>query len=158
MKFVDFVCFEATVNNLQATERDAAISELISAAVKAGLVAENSKADLTNAVIERENEASTGMGKGVAIPHVKHKAVKDLVAVIGQSAGGIDFASLDKEPVYSIILVLSPTDDPDSHLKAMENIFKNLQQEKFRKFLRQSENIDQIRDLLEEVDENPAFY
>jgi mannitol/fructose-specific phosphotransferase system IIA component (Ntr-type) len=95
------------------------------------------------------------MGKGVAIPHVKHSVIKDVIATIGQSSTGIDFAALDKKPVYSVILLISPEDKPDKHLQAMENIFKHLQRERFRKFLRQAQLAKQIEDLIREADENP---
>jgi mannitol/fructose-specific phosphotransferase system IIA component (Ntr-type) len=108
-------------------------------------------------VIKRENEASTGMGKGVAVPHVKHKAVKEVVAAVGLSGTGIDFFSLDKQPVYSIILLISPVDDPDQHLQAMECVFRHLQQEKFRKFLRQCRDTAQVEDLIREADEDPSL-
>ncbi len=155
MKFVDFVCFEAVIPKLKSTNRDGAITELVSALDKAGKLGKGNREDIIKSVVKREKEASTGIGKGVAIPHVKHHAVKNVVAAIGQSSSGIDFSSLDKQPVYSVILLISPVDNPDKHLQAMENIFKNLQQEKFRKFLRQSETTAQIEDLLREADENP---
>ena len=94
------------------------------------------------------------MGKGVAVPHIKHKGIKKVVAAIGQSSKGIDFNSLDKHPVYSVILLLSPIDDPDKHLETMEKVFRHLQQDKFRKFLRQSRTVEQITELLEEADNN----
>lgn len=157
MKFKDVVCFEATITELQATDRDGAIVELVSALDEAGRFEKGKYEEIARAVIKREKEASTGLGKGVAVPHVKHKAVKDVIATIGQSSAGIDFFALDKQPVYSVILLLSPADDPDKHLQAMERIFKHLQQERFRKFLRQCRTIDQIEDLLNEADEDPSL-
>lgn len=157
MKFADFVCFKATIAELQAKDRDGVIAELVSALEKAGQLKKGSKEDVIKAVIKRENEASTGMGKGIALPHVKHSSVKDIVAAIGKSSFGIDFSALDKQPVYSVMLLISPVDNPDKHLQAMENIFKLLQQEKFRKFLRQSRSAEDIEDLLREVDENPSL-
>lgn len=157
MKFADFVCFKATIAELQAKDRDGVIAELVSALEKAGQLKKGSKEDVIKAVIKRENEASTGMGKGIALPHVKHSSVKDIVAAIGKSSFGIDFSALDKQPVYSVILLISPVDNPDKHLQAMENIFRLLQQEKFRKFLRQSRSAEDIEDLLREVDENPSL-
>ena len=97
------------------------------------------------------------MGKGVAVPHAKHPVIKNMVAVVGLSSSGIDFSALDKQPVYSVILLISPVDEPDKHLQAMENIFKHLQNEKFRKFLRQCQTSEQIEDLLREADENPSL-
>lgn len=155
MKFSDFVCFNAIIPELEAKDRDGAITELVTALDRAGKIGKGNCEKIIKVIIKREKEASTGMGKGVAVPHVKHAAVKDVVAAIGQSSVGIDFSALDKKPVYSIILLISPVDNPEKHLQAMENIFKHLQQEKFRKFLRQSQLAGQIEDLLREADENP---
>jgi mannitol/fructose-specific phosphotransferase system IIA component (Ntr-type) len=157
MKFADFVCFEAIVPKLKASNRDGAIAELTSALDKAGRLGKGKREEITKAVVKREKEASTGMGKGVAVPHVKHEAVKDVVAAVGQSSAGIDFSSLDKKPVYSVILLISPVDNPDRHLQAMESIFKHLQRDRFRKFLIQSQTAEEIKDLLREADENPSL-
>lgn len=157
MRFDEFVCFEATIPELQAADRDGAITEMIAALVKAGKIPSESAKEVAKAVIKRENEASTGMGKGVAVPHVKHAAVKHVIAAVGQSSGGIDFASLDEQPVYSVILLISPVNNPDKHLQAMENVFRHLQKEKFRKFLRQCHTPAELEDLLNEADENPSW-
>lgn len=157
MKFADFVCFEAIIPELSSKNRDGVIAELVSALSKAGRLKRSQCDGITKAVIKRENEASTGMGKGVAVPHVKDGSLKEVVAAVGRSSTGIDFASLDKQPVYSVILLLSPADKPDKHLQAMETVFKNLQNDQFRKFLRQSQSAAEIRDLLKEADEEPFF-
>lgn len=157
MRFEHFVCFEATIPELQAADRDNAIAELVSALVKVGKIPAARGKEIIKAVVKRENEASTGMGKGVAVPHVKHGAVKDVMAVVGHSDPGIDFAALDEQPVYSVILLISPVETPDKHLQAMEKVFKHLQKEKFRKFLRQCRAPDQLKDLLNEADENPSW-
>jgi mannitol/fructose-specific phosphotransferase system IIA component (Ntr-type) len=157
MKFDEFVCFEATVPELQSRDRDGVIPELVSSLVKAGRLPAAAGAEITKAVVKRENEASTGMGKGVAIPHVKHGTVKDVLAVVGQSSAGVDFAALDELPVYAVILLISPLKNPDRHLQAMENVFKHLQNEKFRKFLRQCRTPAMLEDLLKEADENPSW-
>jgi mannitol/fructose-specific phosphotransferase system IIA component (Ntr-type) len=154
MKFADFICFEATITELQADNRNDAVKELVSSLANAGGLGKRISKDIATAIIKREKEASTGMGKGVAIPHVKHKSVKNMVGVVGLSSAGIDFFALDKHPVHSIILLVSPTDDPDKHLQVMENIFRHLQQEKFRKFLRQCSRPEQVKDLLIEADED----
>jgi len=157
MKFSDFVCFDATVSQLNATDRDSVIAEMVDSLDKAKKLGTAKAKTIASAVIKREAEASTGMGKGIAIPHVKHKAVKDVVAAIGQCPTGVDFSSLDKQPVHSVILLISPANLPEKHLQAMEKIFKHLQGEKFRKFLRQSQTAAEIEDLLKEADENAAL-
>ena len=157
MRFEEFVCFKATIPELQSGDRNGVITEIVSALAQAGGIPAKLAPEITKAVIDRENEASTGMGKGVAVPHVKHNAVKKVVAAVGQSDAGIDFAALDEQAVYSVILLISPVDDPDAHLQAMEVVFKHLQKEKFRKFLRQCRTPDRLEDLLKEADENPSW-
>lgn len=157
MKFSEFICFEASIPKLRAEDRDSVIAELVSALDKAGKLEKDKCEDVIRAVIKRENEASTGMGKGVALPHVKHRAVQNVIGVVGLSDVGVDFSALDEQPVYSVILLISPVDNSDRHLQAMENIFRHLQQEKFRRFLRQCFKSEQIEDLLREADENPSL-
>ena len=157
MKFADFFSFEAIIAELQATDRDGVIAELVTSLDKAKQLKRGRRDEIIEAVITRENEASTGMGKGIALPHVKHPGVRDVVATIGQSRVGIDFSALDKQPVFSVILLITPVDAPDKHLQAMETVFRHLQRERFRKFLRQAQTPEQIEDLLREADENPSL-
>ena len=157
MKFADFVCFEATLPNQEFTERDDLIRAMVQSLDKVGKLPAGKCQELEQAVIDRENEASTGMGKGVAVPHVKHPAITRLVGVVAGCPAGIDFTALDKQPVFSVILLLSPVDQPELHLQAMEGIFKHIQQEKFRRFLRQCDTVEKMEDLLIEADENPSW-
>lgn len=152
MKLADFVVKEAIVADLRATERDEAITELVDALVEAGAATAEQRETLIKEIIERETHGSTGFGKGVAVPHVKHADVARMAAAIGVSQKGVDFNALDKAPVYSIVLLLSPKDRPDEHLQAMENIFSNLQKDTFRRFLRQASSRQDVEDLLQEAD------
>ena len=99
------------------------------------------------------HEVTRRFGKVVAVPHVKHPKVKQMAGTIGRSEAGIDFAALDHQPVYSIVLLLSPENQPQQHLQAMNIIFTNLQADTFRRFLRQSETRQQIVELLDEADQ-----
>ena len=89
----------------------------------------------------------------MALPHAKLKGIKRPIGTIGRSSEGIDFSALDSKPVYNVILLLSSPDNPDEHLQAMEVIFKHVQRDMFRKFLRQSETQEAIIDLIKEADE-----
>ena len=95
---------------------------------------------------------STGFGRGVAVPHVKHPGVTKMTAAVGRSSKGVDFSALDRQPVYSVVLLLSPGSSPEDHLKAMEVIFKSLGNETFRRFLRQATTQEDIIELLHEAD------
>lgn len=153
MRLSDIVCNAAVIPEMEASERDEVIVELVTALAKACKIDQVKCKAIANAVIKREKDASTGIGKGVAVPHVKHKDIKDVVVAIGGKSDGIDFSSLDKQPVYSVILLLSPAADPDKHLQAMENIFKNLQKEDFRSFLRQARTEQAIMEAVKFGDE-----
>ena len=152
MKLSDIVVESALVPALTATTRDDAVAELVDALVKAEVVVAKHRDALVEAILERERRGSTGFGKGVAVPHVKHAAVKRMAATIGVSAKGVDFNALDRHPVYSVVLLLSPPDKPEEHLRAMEVIFGNLSQDTFRRFLRQATTMDDIVTLIREAD------
>jgi len=152
MKLADFISTKALVPQLSSNERDEVIHELIDALIEAGVIDASLKDELTTRILDRENKGSTGFGKGVAVPHVKHKKIKRMAATIGVSATGVEFNALDKAPVYSVVLLLSPEDKPDTHLQAMENIFRNLQNDTFRKFLRQATTTRDIEELIAEAD------
>lgn len=153
MKLSDIMVYDAIVPELKARTRDEAIAELVQALAEAGAVAKPRAGEITKAVLAREAQATTGIGKGVALPHTKLKGIKKPLGTIGCSSEGIEFNSLDSKPVYSVILLLSSPDDPDEHLQAMETIFKHVQRDIFRKFLRQSETREAIIDLIQEADE-----
>jgi len=155
MKLSDFVCFEAVIPQLKSSDRDDIIAEMVEALGKSGKLGKANAEDITKAVVSRENEASTGIGKGVAVPHVKHTDISDVIATIGGCESGVDFSSLDKKPVYSVILLLSPDDNPDKHLQAMESIFRNLQKDDFRRFLRQAKTEKAIKEAI--VDHDAEF-
>jgi nitrogen PTS system EIIA component len=156
MKLTDFIVKDAIVPELHASDRDGVIRELVTALAAAKALPAGEVDAVVKAIIGREKNGSTGFGKGVAVPHVKHSAVKKSVGAIGRSAVGVDFAALDQQPVYSVFLLISPTNNPDGHLQAMENLFRNLQQDTFRRFLRQSDTRQKIVDLLEEADQASA--
>jgi PTS system fructose-specific IIA component/PTS system nitrogen regulatory IIA component len=156
MKLSEIVVPNAIITDLAGAERDDAIAEIVKALVDAGALTPELQDEFVKAIIKREKRGSTGFGHGVAVPHVKHAAISKMAVAIGISRSGIEFNALDKQPVYSIFLLLSPEDKPEDHLDAMEAIFGNLSQETFRRFLRQASSIDDVMTLLEEADAGAA--
>ena len=153
MKLREFIVGDAIEANLKATDRDGAIRELVTNLATAGALPDTAVDEVVSALIKREQNGSTGFGKGVAVPHTKHPKVKKMAGTIGRSEAGIDFAALDHQPVYSVVLLLSPENQPQQHLQAMNIIFSNLQKDMFRRFLRQSTTREAIRELLDEADQ-----
>ncbi len=152
MRLSEIVVRDAIIPDLSATERDEAITQIVDALVAAGALSRELKDEFVKSIVKREKRGSTGFGHGVAVPHVKHPAINRMAVAVGISRTGIDFNALDKQPVYSIFLLLSPEDRPEDHLDAMEVIFGNLSQDTFRRFLRQARNVQDVLTLLEEAD------
>lgn len=152
MKLTEIVVPDAIVPDLKSQERDEVIAELVDALLAAGAADKGDREVLIERLLNRERKGSTGFGRGVAVPHVKHASVKRIAAAVGLSRSGVDFTALDKQPVYSVFLLLSPEDRPEEHLQAMEVIFKNLSKDTFRRFLRQATSADDVKTLLEEAD------
>lgn len=152
MNLREFIVTGAIVADLKAKTRDDAIRELVASLCSAGAVEASACDEIVTALVKREKNGSTGFGKGVAVPHVKHSAVSKMVGTVGRSVDGIDFLALDSQPVYTIFLLLSPENQPQQHLQAMNIVFSNLQKDMFRKFLRQSDTQQKIVDLLDEAD------
>jgi mannitol/fructose-specific phosphotransferase system IIA component (Ntr-type) len=153
MKLSEFIVPEAIIPAVQSTDRDGVLRELVASLADAGALPQNAIDEVLAAIIKREQNGSTGFGKGVAVPHVKHAKVKKMAGTIGRSEGGIDFAALDHQPVYTVVLLLSPENQPQQHLQAMNIIFGNLQKDMFRRFLRQSTTRQAIQELLDEADQ-----
>jgi len=152
MKLRDFIVSEAIVPELAAGDRDGVLRELVASLAQGGALPESSIDDVVAALIKREKNGSTGFGKGVAVPHVKHPSIKKMAGTIGRSGTGVEFAALDHQPVYSVVLLLSPEAQPQQHLQAMNIIFSNLQKDMFRRFLRQAATKEGILELLDEAD------
>jgi mannitol/fructose-specific phosphotransferase system IIA component (Ntr-type) len=156
MKLKDLVLEKAILTNLKSAKRDECIGEMLEALAKAGAFKPALKAEFLKAVAKREKKGSTGFGHGVAVPHVKTPEVKRCMAAVGVHAAGVDFNALDRQPVHAIFLLLSPEDQPAAHLEAMESLFSTLNQEQFRKFLKQARTVADVVTLLEEADASPS--
>lgn len=154
MKLNDFIVEEAIIADLQANDRDGVLREMVQSLADAGQVPVDAVDGIVQALIAREKNGSTGFGKGVAVPHVRHAQVKKMVGTVGRSVRGVEFAALDHQPVFSLFLLLSPEgQEQQHHLQAMNVVFSNLQQDIFRKFLRQADSREAIVDLLDEADQ-----
>lgn len=152
VKLTEIVPDQAIVAPLKGTTRDAVVAELVDALIGSGAAPGSMRDELVSKVLEREKRGSTGFGKGIAVPHVRQKSVSRMAAGIGLAPRGVDFSSLDRQPVYTVILLISPDENPDAHLRAMEVIFHHLAKDMFRRFLRQAGSPAEVRTLLEEAD------
>ena len=154
MKLLDLVSLESIVADLKANDRNGCIRELVECLSAGGKLASSSVDAVVKSIVTRErSRGTTGFGKGVAAPHAKVSGISTPMAAVGRSSRGVDFSSLDGAPVFGVILLLSPDAEGEQHLRAMDLVFRILQQERFRKFLKQADTVDKIFELLQEADE-----
>jgi len=153
MHMRDFVVREAIIPELAATTKEGVIREMIASLAAVGHFKGGDNEDIVKAVLKRELLGSTGIGRGVAIPHTKHASVDRLVGNVAISRPGVSFDSLDGEPVHVFVLLISPQDRPGDHLRALENVSRSLRDDGFVRSLRQATSREAIWDLLGEVDQ-----
>ena len=152
MRMSDFVVREAIAANLAATTKDGVIREMVENLRQAGYFKTSTPEDIVKAILKRELLGSTGIGRGVAIPHAKHAGVDRLIGAVAISKTGVSFESLDGEPVYVFVMLISPNDRPGDHLRALENVSRCLRDDAFVRSLRGAKTREEISALLDRID------
>lgn len=151
MKILDFLYRETVNTNLQSTDKKGVLDEL------AAPVAELMHIDhgeIVRVLTERERMGSTGIGKGIAIPHGKLGGLENLVVGFGLSRRGVDFDAIDGRASDIFFLLLSPDNSTGLHLRFLARISKTLKEENFRENLRKVSCPDDVIRIISGVDED----
>lgn len=135
------------VFDLKATTKNEVLDELIDVLYKDDKVTD--KEELKKAVLKREEEFSTGIGMGIAIPHGKCSAVKEATITFGLSKKGIDYQSMDEKPAHLFFLIAVPTESSDVHLRALSEISRKLMHADVREKLYNVNNFDDFIKIFE---------
>jgi nitrogen PTS system EIIA component len=133
---------------LKGRTKEEAIEELIEILYKDGTI--KNKEDFKIAVMKREEEFSTGIGHGIGIPHGKSEAVNEASIAFGISQDGIDFDSMDGQPVNLLFLIAVPNKSDDVHLKILSYISRRLMHDDVREKLIKAKTYDQILEAFQE--------
>ena len=136
-------CIKVPVEN---RDKEAVITELVDLLDANGLL--SGRDEVLEAVLTRERTQSTGTGAGIAIPHGKCNAVKELVMAIGIAHESIEFNSIDGKPVTILILLVSPADQTGPHIQALATISRLMLNEEFRQQLEKVASADEVYGLL----------
>jgi PTS system fructose-specific IIA component/PTS system nitrogen regulatory IIA component len=152
MRMSDFVVREAIIPELTASSKEAVIRAMVESLRAAGAFRGADLEDIVRTILKRELLGSTGIGRGVAIPHTKHNSADKLTGTVAVSHSGVAFESLDGEPVFIFVLLISPQDRPGDHLRALENISRCLRDDAFVRSLRAATTKEEIGALLDKVD------
>ena len=134
---------------LEETEKESALNRLVDCISSSPNIED--KEVLRKAVFNREKIISTGIGLGIAIPHVKIKEVKKLTICIGISKEGIDWAAIDNKPVYTIFLIAGPAEQHELYLKILSKIILVLKKKERREQILKAEKPDEILKLFKNL-------
>ena len=132
--------------NLESQTKIEALSEMVDLLASSGDIKD--KDLFLDSVVDREAMGSTGIGNGVAIPHGRVDVAQNLVIAFGRSKQGVEFDSLDKEPVYLFFMLAAPKQDVGAYLKALAELSRLLKEEEFRIALLDAESNRQVIDII----------
>jgi len=151
MKLSDIITRDSVIPNLKARDKAGVLKEL--AEVICNAEPSIDKDALVKVLEEREKLGSTGIGDGVAIPHGKLNGISKPYMSFGRSKSGVDFDSMDTQPVHLFFLLLAPENSAGAHLKVLAKIAKMLKNTSFRKKLLEARDRDEIYDIIVQSDE-----
>lgn len=151
IKIFDFLCKKAICIEIKSRDKKGTINELIGLLAKEKKIKDPSKA--IQSIMDREAIGTTGIGQGVAIPHGKTDTIKDLTGTFGISKQGIQFDSLDGEPVHLVFLLLSPQDSGGQHLRAIARISRLFKDKFFRRALLEARSTEEVLKIIDQEDE-----
>ena len=146
MRLSDAISKKLINLNLQAKDKKTVLEELANLLAKQRVTSDSKR--LVNVLMERESLGSTGVGNGIAIPHAKTDLVKKIIIAFGKSEKGIEFDSLDKQPVYLVFLIVAPEEAHDTYLRILACLSRLLHEEKMRNQLRAAQAPRQIINLI----------
>jgi PTS system nitrogen regulatory IIA component len=147
---MDFLSPEAVILDLKAADKKSAVSEMLELLKKLKKIKETPEA--LDMLMQREKLGSTGIGQGVAIPHTRGNVVTQQVAALALSRKGVEFESLDGEPVHIIFLLLCPEEANSVHLQAMARISRMLKDKIFRQSLTDAKSVEEVAALIAQAD------
>lgn len=142
MELSEYISTNLTKLDLVSTTKTDAIKELVDMLDAAGYLTDANA--FLNAVFEREKVGSTGIGKGIAIPHSRTAMVRNVVVAVGRSTVGVDFEAIDNRPVNLIFLIAAPVESGGLYLKALARLSRLLRYQDFRNRLMEASSVDEI--------------
>ena len=142
MKIQDVLNKNVMLFDLQATDKEGVINEMVQSIVDNGVVTDFET--FKTGIMNREAQTSTGLGDGIAMPHSKNEAVKEATVLFAKSNKGVDYASLDGQPTDLFFMIAAPEGANDTHLAALAELSKYLMKPGFADKLRQASTPDQV--------------
>ncbi len=151
LRISNFLRTEAIIMEIRSKEKLAAIKELVDYMVANKLVIDGER--FFDALAQRENLESTGIGDGIAIPHARTDAVEDLILVFARSPEGVDFSSIDGKPSHLIFLIASPKNKKSEYIMALAKLSRLLRRQPVREQLRNAQDAKEILNIIKKNEE-----
>ncbi|MEQ8766222.1 MAG: PTS sugar transporter subunit IIA [Planctomycetota bacterium] len=154
MAVSEYLSDQTVFLQLESREKVGALREMLAAVSTAGAFAESEVSAFLDQFMEREKLGSTGIGRGMAIPHIKSDKIEaDPTVAIGVSEAGIEFSSIDGEPVHTLFMILSPTERAAQHLEILKGISALARDRDFCRLVRRMNTAEDIRLLIRDLEE-----
>lgn len=141
------------ITGLDVEDREEAIRRAVDALAEAGTVPAKSARTVVKGILDREEMGSTGIGRGIAIPHVKTRVVETPVVAYAKLQSPIDYGATDGAPVHSLFLVISPFKSAEEHVAILRWISRIARSDYYAKILANTSSADSLHDLFHEIDE-----
>jgi fructose-specific phosphotransferase system IIA component len=132
--------------DLTSSKKEGVLAEVAEMVYKAGKVSD--KDVFLAAIMKRENLESTGIGKGLAIPHARTDTVDGVVMAFARSEEGVDFQSLDQKPAHLVFLIASPEREKSAYIKALARISRLMRKDTFRQQLMEASTAQEVIQLI----------
>lgn len=152
MKVTDILAKKSIAVSLDVSEKQELLDKMMELAMHSGNIID--KEEAKKEIFERERIMSTGVGKGIALPHAKTNSVKDTVAALAILKAPIDYEALDSEPVNIVMLLIGRENNVGNHLRLLSKISRFMNNDSFRSRLAESKTPEEVVGLFNEVEEN----
>jgi len=150
LRIADYLRDSLIFLDIEAQDKNTTIAKIVDLMDKNGVFSDASK--FLAEVNQRESLGSTGIGKGIALPHARTQNVKDITISMTRLKDGIEFGSEDKQPVKLIFLLGTPLKAVGEYLKVLAKLSKLLREEKIRNQILKAETPVQIRKIFEDAE------
>lgn len=150
MRIKDILSPESMIMDLQATTKEEAINEMADLEVATGVV--NNKEKFVESIWAREKESTTGIGGGIAMPHARNEYINKARVLFAKSEKGVDFDSLDQQPVYLFFMITAPAGADNTHLQALAKLSSLLINPDLVEKLKAAKTADEVIDLFSQAE------
>jgi fructose PTS system EIIBC or EIIC component len=151
MKITELLTKKTILLNIEGNQKESAIDQLVEILYTAGKI--SNQEEYKAAILKREEQSTTGIGEGIAIPHAKVAAVKEAAIAFGKSSAGVDYESLDGQPAHLFFMIAAPEGANNTHLEALARLSGMLMNEEVRKELLNATKADDVLSIIDNHDE-----